>query len=224
MADASKLINDLSHVPNIIGGLGLSIAAAQKALNADYLDSLERLIAMTKMMMGGVKASGAGSGDPQPVTAEEQAKIDAMQAVLRSTVLAAAPARYQFTETTLDVKLDLSQHMDAAASASLGVGFGAVSVNAALTIGYSYDYRAAAECRTTLHAVPADSSPATFNALLDRAKDLDKSALTLPERSKVDQQILDKQGTLLQKLTGIAPAPVTTQPAAASPNTPASAK
>jgi len=212
MADASKLINDLSHVPTIIGGLGLSIAAAQKALNADYLDSLERLIAMTKMMMGGVKAPAAAGQDPQPLSADEQAKVDAMQAALRDMVLSAAPAKYQFTETTLVVKLDLAQHMDLAASASLGIGFGAVSVNAALTIGYSYDYRAAAECRTVLHAVPAQSNPTMFTTLLDRAKDISNAALTLPERTKMDQQILDKQGTLLQKLTGIAPAPVTTPP------------
>jgi len=33
MADStSMLINDLSSVPNIVGGLGLSIAAAQKSV------------------------------------------------------------------------------------------------------------------------------------------------------------------------------------------------
>jgi hypothetical protein len=211
MADTSKLIDDLSHVPNIIGGLGLSIAAAQKALNSDFLDSMERIIAMTKMLLGGVKAPAAAGGDPQAVTADEQARIDDMREVLRGLITAAAPARYQFTETTLSVKLDLAQSMDVAGSASLGLGFGAVAVNAALSIGYSYDYRAAAECRTVLHAITADSNATVFNALLDRAKSINSSALALPERSTVDQGILDKQGTLLQKLTGIAPAAPKTQ-------------
>lgn len=211
MADTSKLIDDLSHVPNIIGGLGLSIAAAQKALNSDYLDSMERIIAMTKMLLGGVKAPAAPGGEPQGASDDEQAKIDGMKEVLRGLITAAAPARYQFTETTLSVKLDLAQSMDVAGSASLGVGFGAVAVNAALSVGYSYDYRAAAECRTVLHAITADSNATVFNALLDRAKSISNTALALPERSKVDQGILDKQGTLLQKLTGIAPATPKTQ-------------
>jgi hypothetical protein len=213
MSDASKLINDLSHVPNIIGGLGLSIAAAQKALNLDFLESMERILAMTRLMLGGIKAPAAAGGAPQAVSDTEQAKIDQMQAVLRAMITSAAPARYQFTETTLSVKLDLAQSMDVAGSASLGLGFGAVAVSAALSIGYSYDYRAAAECRTVLHAIPADANGTVFNALLDRAKEIGNSALTLPERSTVDQAILDKQASLSEKLTGIAP------PAIAKPQT-----
>ena len=52
MADTvSNLIKDLSTVPTIVGGLGLSIAAAQKAFNLDYLENIERLLAMTKKLM-----------------------------------------------------------------------------------------------------------------------------------------------------------------------------
>ena len=37
MSKTSELIQDLNSVPSIVGALGLSIAAAQKAFNLDYL-------------------------------------------------------------------------------------------------------------------------------------------------------------------------------------------
>ena len=43
-AEASKLVKDLSNIPEIVGALGISIAEAQKAFNVDYLDNIERLL------------------------------------------------------------------------------------------------------------------------------------------------------------------------------------
>jgi hypothetical protein len=191
MSDVSKLIKDLNNVPSIIGGLGLSIAAAQKAMNADYLDGLERVVAITRSLLGGA------DGD-------KKNNVDEFRTFVQDMIAAAAPARYQFTETTLTVKMDLAQSMDLAGSVGLGVGFGAVSVNAAMTVGYGYDYRAAAECRTVLQAAPPSAE--ALGKLFDRAAAINDKALVLPDRSPVDQAILDKQAAIFEKLTGIKPA------------------
>jgi hypothetical protein len=201
MADthASDLIKDLSNVPNIIGGLGLSIAAAQKAFDVEYLDSIERILAMIKILLGGRGADP--NGNPVDASEEQRANLDATAPFIKEMLMKLAPSRYQFTETTLSVKLDLAQSMQAAASGGLGVGFGAITLNAAFSIGYSYDYRGAAECRTVIHAYPADQ--ATFNSLLGRAEKLSESALTLPPRTPVDQTLFDKNAAVLDKLTGM---------------------
>lgn len=200
MADthASDLIKDLSNVPNIIGGLGLSIAAAQKAFDVEYLDSIERILAMIKILLGGKSGGSEGGSD---LNDDQKANLDAAAPFIKDMLMKLAPSRYQFTETTLSVKLDLAQSLQAAATVGLGFGFGAVSLNAAFTIGYSYDYRAAAECRTVIHAYPADQ--ATFNSLLGRAEKLSETALTLPPRTPVDQTMFDKNAAVLDKLTGI---------------------
>lgn len=206
---ATKLINDLTHVPHIVGGLGLSIAAAQKAFNHDYLDSVERILAMTKMLLGEVQ--GDGEGRAAAVTDDtELTKLRALADVFRDLLTAVAPPRYQFTETTLTVKLDLAQSMDSTATAGLGFGMGGVSVNAAFTAGFAYDYRAAAEVRTVIQAIPADRL--AFQKLLDRAKELSDKVLALPEdMAGVDKELLDKQAALFEKITGLKAA---TKPAA----------
>ncbi len=186
MSNVSKLIKDLNSVPNIIGGLGLSIAAAQKAFNLDYLSNVEQLIALAKAMplpqvpVGDTTAQGAFAG------------------LLKDLLSACAPSRYQFTETTLAVRLDLAQSMDTSFSAGLGVGYGGITLNAAFTIGYSYDYQAAAECRATVHAIPADAT--VFKPLLDRAASINDKALTVPARSEVDKAIYDRNAAIFEKL------------------------
>lgn len=191
---ASQLINDLSHVPNIIGGLGLSIAAAQKALDANYLDGVERLLLLSKMMLAPTKDDGS-----QPTPAELDA-INKAQDMIRDLLIKFAPSHYQYTETTLDVKLDLAQSFNLDTSVGLGVGFGAVSLNAALTIGYGYDYRAAAECKTVIHAIPAD--PGVMNRLLDRAATINDKPLTLPDKNSVDARLIEQNGKIFDSLTG----------------------
>ncbi len=202
MADtqkASDLIKDLRNVPNIIGGLGLSIANAQKAFDVEYLDSIARILALIKIMLGGQKDDGTGK--PVALSQPETESLAAMAQVIQELLTKLAPSRYQFTETTLNVRLDLAQSLQIGGTVGLGFGVGAISLSAAFTIGYSYDYRAAAECRTVIHAYPADQ--AVFTALLGRADKLAATALELPPRSQVDKALFDKSSALLDKLTGI---------------------
>jgi hypothetical protein len=103
MADSPKvsmLINDLSNVPNIVGGLGLSIAAAQKALNLDYLENLEQLLGLVKATLGGVK-QGATAGTTETLAAAEQDRVNSMATAIQDMLKPNAPSRYQYSETTL---------------------------------------------------------------------------------------------------------------------------
>src|SRR5262245_64595914 len=88
----SRLIKDLEHVPEIIASLGLSIAAAQHALNVDYLDSVERVLAMVRSLVG-----DAALNDGTPAREDTRKFIEALIKQL-------APSRYQFTEATLSVR------------------------------------------------------------------------------------------------------------------------
>ena len=185
---ASKLIEDLTHVPNIIGALGLSIAGAQRAFDANYLDGLERTIKMSKMLL-----------DPKDSAGNAVALSDEQQQILRDVVSALAPSKYQYTETTLTVKLDLAQSLDVNANVGLGIGLPAVSINAAFAVGYGFDYRAAAECRTVIHAIPPKDL--TLTTLLNAAKD-HAIDVALPENAKVDQEIFKQTAALVTALTG----------------------
>jgi hypothetical protein len=186
--EPSKLINDLSRVPNIIGSLGLAIAEAQKQFNLDYINSVDALVTIAARLMG----KGANT-----------AGIDN---TVRDFVFSLAPPRYQFTETELAVKLDLSQSIDIAGQAGLGFGFSGVVVNASFALGYSSDYQAAAECRTKIHAVLPGDNKAMFDALLVRAKEIDAAEFKVPDRSPLDANILAASSEVMKKL-GVAPAP-----------------
>ena len=107
-----------------------------------------------------------------------------------------APSRYQFTETTLTVKMDLGQSMQLGGTLGLGGSIGAVALNAAIIVGYGYDYRAAAEVRTVLHAIPAETD--TFKTLLARAKELSDDVLTLPPG--IDLTLAEKSRELIEKI------------------------
>lgn len=203
----TKLIEDLTKVPNIVGGLGLSIAAAQKAFNADYLDNVERILGMALALAGGKKA-GAEPGTSVALEGDELERFNEFAALFKELLTQLAPPRYQYTETNLSVKLDLAQTMDLSASVGLGLGFGGVAINAALTIGYGYDYRAAAECKTVIHAIPADQT--VFKDLLNRAGKLNDATLTMPERSAVDAEIIKTAARIYEKLADVTPAQITT--------------
>jgi hypothetical protein len=184
---ASRLIKDLEHVPEIVAGLGLSIAAAQHALNVDYLDSLERILAMTKSFLG-----------------DAQLADDDSRRFLESLVKQLAPSRYQFTETTLAVRLNLAQRMDVAGEVGLGVGYGAVAVNAAFALAYGFDYQAAAECRTVLHAYPADGN--VMDKLMARAREINDKAVELPPQHAHEKALIDKATAIFEKVVGQPPA------------------
>ena len=120
---ADRLTSQLYHLPAIIGRLGLSVANAQSALNADYTENVKELISIVKEIIPKTK--------PEARTEME------------SLIKQLAPSRYQFTETTLDFSADLSEAVDVAGSIGLGAGFGAVVINA----GVSGDTTASARQR-----------------------------------------------------------------------------
>ncbi|MFC7738262.1 hypothetical protein ACFQX4_21105 [Roseomonas sp. GCM10028921] len=187
MSETSKLINDLKSVPDIVAGLGLGIAEAQKALNLSYLESLRTLVGLAQQLMGQQEGG----------TADEA--LARARTIMEQTLGQLAPPRYQFTETTLTVRLDLSQTMRGAAQAGIG-GVGAVVVSASLAAAFGMDYRAAAELRTVLHAVPAGAS--VFKDLLGRVEELDAKQVALPPRSELDQKVMEVAGDLSKRLTG----------------------
>ena len=148
----SQAIQDLRSVPNVVAELGLAIAQAQKQLNIDYLDSLKVLAAIAKDVLGSPGAEA--------------------EAFLKHLVMTAAPARYQFTETTVMVKMDLSESKQSQLAAGGGFGMAGIVVNGSFSSGRSSEYRAGAEVRTVIHAVLPQDNQAAFDDLLGRAKSL----------------------------------------------------
>jgi hypothetical protein len=180
----SILIKDLYTVPGIVSDLGLGIAAAQKQFNLGYLEAIQVLVAQIKELLG---------GDPAP----DEAKAKLLSELLMNL----APPRLQFTETEIKVQMDLSQSTDAAGQVGLGFGLGALVVNAAFAFGFSQDYRAAAEVRSVIHAaLPTGENKQLFNQLLQRAKEIDASATTLPALGATDQKIVDLTKGIAGKL------------------------
>ena len=205
MARASKLVKDLQNVPSIVGGLGLSIAEAQKAFNLDYLENLQRILVLIKAMLAPEKAVGsggaAGGSTERNLTQDEKNQLEDAAAQIKELLGQLAPPRYQFTETTLQVKLDLAQTMDLGAEVGFGAGFGAVAVNAALAIGFGSDYRAAAEVKSVIHAIPASTD--AFNALLGRADKLHAKDLVMPAGASVDAQVVTQTHEIVKTLSGV---------------------
>lgn len=190
----SKLTDDLRQIPNIIGSLGLAIAEAQKHFDDSYLRSLERLAVIAKSILM----------PDHPAATED---------FLSKLIATAAPTRYQFTQTTLSVKMDLSESKDSSVAGGLGFGFAGVVVNAAFSYGYSQDYRAGAEVSTVLHAVLPQDNTEVFKTLI--SKDV-QGDLQLPPRSDLDQRVIDSMNAVA-RLVGANPSPIGTTPAAPPP-------
>jgi len=189
----SKLIKDLKTVPDIIGELGLNIARAQKALNHDYIENLDRIVGIARDLIG---KPAAGGGAPAGGAAPEPAPT--AQDILADVVKQLAPVRYVYSETTLGVRLDLSQSIEGGAEVGLGGGIGAIMVNASFSLAFAQEYRGTAECRTVIHA---DSrSGAVADSLMARVKELDKKQLQLADVPKVDQEIFRSLERLSQSL------------------------
>jgi len=195
---ASKLVQDLSNVPSIVGSLGLAIAEAQKAFNLDYLNNIERLLALIKSLLDAKDETGAA------------VDLGEHEEFVKTMLMQLAPSRYQFTETTLDVTMDLAQTLDVGASAGFSAGIGAIALNASVTVGFGYDYRAAAHVKSVLHAIPADQ--AAFKSLLSRAKELDAQTLALPPGAAVDSEIVSSAVKLTSTMVGKSIAPPTPTP------------
>jgi hypothetical protein len=61
LSTADRLTGQLYHLPSIVGKLGISIANAQKALNADYLENIRQLLVMIDGILTGKRHSPAHS-------------------------------------------------------------------------------------------------------------------------------------------------------------------
>jgi len=190
----SKLTDDLRQIPNIIGSLGLAIAEAQKHFDESYMRSLERLAVIAKSILGVA----------HPAESED---------FLRKLIETAAPTRYQFTQTTLSVKMDLAESKDFSASGGLGFGFAGVVVNAAFSYGYAQDYRAGAEVSTVLHAVLPQNNTDAFKALI--SKDV-QGKIELPPLSDLDQRVIDAMKDVASRV-GVNAAAITTKPPDVTP-------
>jgi hypothetical protein len=200
----TQLIEDVGALPAVIGDMGLAIAQAQTLLDHNYLDGIQRLAALVRSMLG-TDVPGAAAPDAE--------KIAAAREVMTAALRALAPTRYQYTETTLTVRLDMARSVQAAANLGVGASFGAVVVNAALTLGYAFDYRGAAEVKAVIHAAPAGE--AVFDTLLKRAATINDTALSLPAPAKLDQAMLDKAKEIFTMISGKTPAAITSSAAPA---------
>ncbi len=181
-----RLTGQLYHLPGIIGNLGISVANAQKALNSDYIRNVQIVIDMIAKML-------ENQNDPQADTV----------AVVKELLKQLAPSRYQFTQTTLEFHADLAERKQKDMQAALGGGFSSVTISAGYAKSFGYDYRAAARVTAVLDALPAND--ATFQALVDKAKDIKLKAEDLPEKYQIEKEIFNGLATITNALTELAP-------------------
>ena len=197
-APADRLTGQLYHLPAIVGRLGISIATAQKALNVEYLDSLQRLLRLVKDTVGHASV-------PVDPNSKNDKPEDALAAGVLALVRELAPSRYQFTETTIDFSADLAETLSKTVAGGIGAGFGAIVVNAAFSRGFRYDYRAAARITSVLHAIPASAELRT--ALLSRAKEIRDDKLGLPGVKEIDATMTNQVGSIINALFAAAKVP-----------------
>jgi hypothetical protein len=179
-----RLTRQLNHLPSLVGRLGLSIAEAQRELNADYLRNVRELMLLIKNTLG--------ADASQPTT------VETFKALLESL----APSRYQFTETTLEFSADLAEHLSVATqvgtSVGASVGVAAVAVNASVSAGYARDYRAAARITTVMHAY---QSAELVKELVSRAATIQDTKLLVPkDRAEVDNEIWESSTAIYNSL------------------------
>lgn len=178
MANDEKIqefFDSLQSVSKLVGDLALNIADAQTRLDEDYLRTL----------------SGFSQALRQ-VVVDHDLSTEQFLAFFKSL----APSRYQFTETTVEVRADLQLAGGSELRAAAEIGYRtpvlAATVNASYVNRSAYDYRAAALIRTVLHAVPPDLS--ILETLLNRAGD--PASVQLPEGSRFSS-IAEALSTLL---------------------------
>ena len=181
-AKGSRLIEDLGNLPEIIAALGLGIAEAQKQLNKDFVDNIGRLLQMIGETLG-----TAGTA-PDPGTVEAMSKL----------LVALAPSRYQFTETTIQFYADVAERMQRQTEVAFSFGK-AVMLNAGFSKAFGYDYRAAAKITSVLQAreVGAEMS----KELLARAATINDTPLKLPDASTLDKALFEAVSGVYKSLT-----------------------
>lgn len=184
---ASRLVNDISYLPAILGRMGLSIAEAQDELNQGYVQAIAELV---KLLGGIPRQADPKSGETPPPLIDPQ---------IATLLLQLAPSRYQFSETTFDFSADLAESFNAAASGALRLGTKAVALNAAMSVGFGYDYRAAARITCKLHALPAGKD--ITSELLTRLVTIDQTPLkNLPDASPARKDTTTLLGNLAESL------------------------
>lgn len=183
---ADRLTSQLQDLSKIIGSLGLNIARAQKEFNADYLNSIRVLMEMLK-----------GDGTPGALPEQNEAMVEILKSL--------SPARYQFTETTIDFSADLAETRQKQIAGGVTFTTKAVAVNAAMTMGYGHDYRASARITSVLHAY---HDPTFGQKLIDRAAVIRANNPTLPNPDTLDQALIDNVKEIYGGLNGEIPAPV----------------
>ena len=167
-----RLTGQLYHLPGIIAKLGISVANGQKALNAEYLNSVKMIMSMINETLGDTDAEG-----------------EARVALVKDLLKELAPSRYQFTETTLEFSADLSERKTTQLQAALGGGFAGVTLSVGYAQAFGYDYRAAARITTVLHAIPANE--AVFGPLVERAKEIDSTKLALGDKTEIEKETFE---------------------------------
>ncbi len=152
----SDITEDLSDIAGIIASLGKGVAEAQTAMNVDYVKRLKDLARIVADL------------------AEEQKQDKDVMAIVETL----APPRYQFTQTTLDVSVDVTESRSRTTTGSVSFAAKAVAVNMAMSRAFDMDYRAAARITAVLHANPETEAR---KALLAAAKTFPDVIANLPE-------------------------------------------
>ena len=152
-------------VPKILSDFALSIAVAQQRMDVDYINNLKAIMQMAAPLL------------------QDGKKLDEFIALFK----AIGPARYQFNQTTFEVRADMQSSSGSQFSIGVSVPF-AVTVNASYARRTSSDFRASALIRTVMTATVAD--PATMQTLLNAAKDA--PGVTLPDTASPNQKAIQE--------------------------------
>lgn len=204
-AAMDRLTSNFSQLPGILAQLGMSVATAQKALDENYTANLIQLIQVAKDTLIALERQKPDIESGAPGASAESdkelvASVDNRAAAVTQLLTQIAPSRYQFTETTLDFRADLSETRDKTIKAEIGIGVSAVTLNASYTKSFGYDYRAAARITSVLHAFPLDATMA--DKMFQRAGDIHDKLLPLP----VDQSKTSGLGLeLINLFAGLPP-------------------
>lgn len=179
-----RLTGQLYHLPGIIGNLGISVANAQKTLNSDYIRNIQLIMDMINKML---------ENQPEP----QADRLEMVKELLKQL----APSRYQFTETTLEFYADLAERKSTKLEGALGGGFAGITLSAGYARAFGYDYRAAARVRAVLHALPAND--ASFQPLIDRAKEIKFAPADLPAKYEIEAEIFNGLAAITNALSGV---------------------
>jgi hypothetical protein len=152
-------------VPKILSDLALSMAVAQQRMDVDYINNLKAIMQIAAPLL------------------QEGKKLDEFLTLFK----AIGPARYQFNQTTFEVRVDMQSSTGDQFSIGVTVPF-AVAVNASYARRTVSDFRASALIRTVLTATVSD--PATMQTLLNAAKDA--PGVELPKEASPNQKAIQE--------------------------------